>query len=160
MTFYCPPSLKKAFDEFCRVMGVKKSERLRKHMEDDVASVKGSFQREFDLEAKKAERVKWKKIEFTLAKLLQDEVCDKSRKTAYETMIYFAVALGTDAALEKNIEDVLKQLHLYECHNGPNGDAFTSSTLETFIEYVEAVLKRRAIENEIKLHRRQKLKSG
>ena len=103
----------------------------------------------FNYEAKKAERVKWKKLEETLSKLLQNEMLPNHR-TAFEEMFDFAVYLGTDRTLEKNIEKVLEKLKAYDCKDS---DFFNSSTLETFIEYLDAVLARRKIEVELRAYR-------
>jgi hypothetical protein len=109
----------------------------------------------FDFEALKTSRLKWKKTELNLMKLLQDESSENDLN-AYEAMIGFAVELGSDECLEKNIEDVLKQLHNYK-HD--KSDVFSQSTLETFCEYVECVLKRRELECQIRNHRRKQYDS-
>jgi hypothetical protein len=99
----------------------------------------------------KDDRVKWLKTEQKLAKLLEDTICEGNR-SAYEVMLSLAIDLGSDEFLEKGVEDVLAKLPTLK---PSKDDLFTHSMLETFIEYIEAVLKRREIEAEIRKHRHQ-----
>lgn len=152
MTFYCPPSIKKPFKDFCKSIGTTISERLRLHMNNDLAASKdGTIKPEFNYEEKKSQRKTLKKTENEYLKMLTSEILP-NRKTAYETLVGLAVFLGSDATLTKNIEKVLVKLHKYDARTG---DPFSDSTLETFIDYLEVVLERRAIEAELKAHRRQ-----
>jgi hypothetical protein len=152
MTFYCPPSIKKPFKDFCKSIGTTISERLRLHMNNDLAASKdGTIKPEFDFEGKKSERRRLKKTEAELEKMLRNEML-LNHKDAYDTMVALAVFFGTDVTLTRNIEKVLVQLHHYEVGDK---DPFGDSTLETFVDFLETVLKRRAIEAELKVHRRQ-----
>jgi hypothetical protein len=65
-------------------------------------------------------------------------------------MLSFAKTLGTDDCLVLNINDVLEKLKRYKIQ--PN-ESFNDTMLETFIEYTEAILKRRQIEVQIRVFR-------
>ena len=152
MTIYMPQSLKKAEQAICKKIGVSLSNRVRFLVERDIAEHEGvNVQPEFDYEEKKSQRKKLKKLEDDYFKMLVSEVLP-NRKTAFETLVGLAVFLGSDATLTKDIDAVLVKLHHYDAQAG---DPFSDSTLETFICYLEGVLERRAIEAELKAHRRQ-----
>jgi hypothetical protein len=152
MTTYVPRKLKVAEQGICKMYGVSLSNRVRFLLERDVAEHSGvNVKPDFDFEDKKSERIKLKKTEDVLCKMLECENL-ANRKNAYDTMVALAVSLGTDGTLTKNIDDVLVQLNQYEVGDR---DPFNDSTRETFVEYLETVLKRRAIEAELKAHRRQ-----
>jgi hypothetical protein len=152
-TFYCAPDKWKLFQAIAKSLNMNASEFLRKYIDEVIIKYRGGeLKEEFDLETKKAERIKWKRTELNLVKLLEDELI--GRQTAYEVMVRFALGFGADLGLEKNLDKVLVKLQGYDL-NGE--EPFSGSTFETFIEYVEAVLARRKIEAELKQHRRQKL---
>jgi hypothetical protein len=153
MTTYIPQKLKVAEQAVAKKFGVSLSARIRKIMEDDVkVNLGGEVKPDFDYEDKKKVRIALKKREKELEKMLQSEYLERAKRNAYEVLAGFAVSLGTDGTLTKNIDKVLVQLHHYEVQDG---DPFNGSTLETFIDYIEVVLERRAIEAELKEHRCQ-----
>jgi antitoxin component of RelBE/YafQ-DinJ toxin-antitoxin module len=154
MTTYIPEKLKKAEQAICNKLGVSLSSRIRNLMEKDIAEHSGiDLQPEFDYNEKKSQHIKLRKAEDTLYNRLTSEVLPTNHRPAYETLVSFAVSLGTDDGLTRNIEDVLKQLHFYDIQPS---DPFFASTLETFIQYLEVVLERRGVEAELKTHRRKR----
>jgi hypothetical protein len=144
VTFRVPLPLLEAFDN--KHSGVDRAESLRQLMTVDVKQPGATVT--FNYEARKAERIRLKKEESTLAKLLRTEECPDGyrRKDAYEFLILdFGVQCGAGPCLEKNLDKVLEQLKITDC--------FTNSTRESAIDYVEAVLARRRVEAELKVYR-------
>jgi hypothetical protein len=96
------------------------------------------------------QRLKYKKLEDGLSKILMNEfIRDRysgHEKSVYEIMMGFAVSLGTDRTITKDIELVFEKLKNYELKPS---DPFNFSMLESFIEYLDNVLLRRTIEAKI-----------
>ncbi len=152
MTTYVPNSLKLRHQKVCKALGVSQSVRVRKLLEDDcVAFEGGKIQKDFDFEEAKALRWQWRKQEIMRRESLQKELHARG-KTSYDIMMLFAVSLGTDNNLEKDAVLVLNKLKRYDL---VGNESFNNSTLETFIEYFEAVIKRREIEAKIKEERQR-----
>jgi hypothetical protein len=155
-TFYCAPEKWKAYQAVAGSLRIPASALLRTDIDDTIAKYNGGdFRPKFDLVNKTGERLAIKQRELKLLKLLENEVIVnryRLKKPAFEVMQSFAVALGSDETFSKDIEAVLKKLHSYDC---TEKDVFSSSTLETFIEYIEVCIERRKIEDEIRLYRRQ-----
>lgn len=149
MTTYMPNSLKVRHQKVCLFLGVSQSRRVRTLLEADcVAFDGGVVKTDFDFDGAQALRKKYKSSEDQNFKLLQTEILP-NRKTAYETLVGFAKTFGTDDPLVLKIDDVLEQLKL---HNYLGSEPFSDSSLMTFIFYVEAVVARRKVDSEIKLH--------
>jgi hypothetical protein len=151
MTTYIPVGLKTQEQTVAKKYGVSLSARIRKIMEDDIKVNMGEVLPDFDFEDKKSERNRLKETEAKLFKMLESENLP-NRKNAYDTMKAFAMFLGTDDKLVKNIDEVLVQIINYEIKDS---DPFTASVRETFVQYLEAAVERRAIEAELEAHRRQ-----
>lgn len=149
-TFYVPIPLKEAHINLCKRLGYKsQSARIRELIEKDLTEHEGKEVRlEFELEPHRALRDRYKKDEQRYELLLREELLP-NRKSAYEAMIDFAKGFGTDDSLVENIDEVLKQLTVYDCSGS---EPFNDSTLMTFIFYLQAVLKRREVEEKIKQH--------
>ena len=153
VTIRVPKVLLKAFDEKVVPTGSTRAETWRKIMEEKVNASGGKVQGAVNYERLKEQRLKWKRIGDNLYKILSDEkTADRYKflKPVYEVMLTFAKTLGTDDCLVLNINDVLEKLKRYEIK--PN-ESFNDSMLESFIEYVEALLRRRQIEVEIRAFR-------
>jgi predicted DNA-binding protein len=155
MTCYIPKALKERHQQLCKAIGIRsQSERIRKLMEKDLEDYEGKhLEVNFDFEAAKDLRLKWKRTEDQMKKILDNESCAKG-KSAYE---YLCLFFNLDRNLEKDIDKVLARLHQFECSGQ---EPFNGSTVETFIEYLEAVVERRQIEVELKFHRRQSNKAS
>jgi hypothetical protein len=153
VTIRVPKVLLKAFDDKVVPTGSTRAETWRKIMEDKVNAAGGKVQGTVNYERLKEQRLKWKRIGDTLYKILRDETTpDRYRglTPVYEVMLSFAKTLGTDERLVLNINDVLEKLKRYEIK--PN-ESFNDAMLESFIEYIEALLRRRQIEVEIRAFR-------
>jgi hypothetical protein len=153
VTIRVPKVLLKAFDEKVVPTGSTRAETWRKIIEEKVNASGGKVQGTVNYERLKEQRLKWKRIGDSLYKILRDETTvDRYRglTPVYEVMLSFAKTLGTDDCLVLNIKDVLEKLKRYAIK--PN-ESFNDTMLETFIEYVEALLKRRQIEVEIRAFR-------
>lgn len=110
----------------------------------------------FDYELKENTLKRLIKEEAGLEKMLHNEQTDDG-DSAYDELYAFAVSLGSDKGLTKNTEQVLKALHGYD-YTGE--EPFSEKSLELFIQYFETVLKRRALQAELKRHRRDRLKNS
>ena len=153
MTSYIPKALKERHQKWCTLLGVSQSKRVRKLLTEDCDAIEGhKVVPVYDFDEAKDLRLKWKFTEDKMKKLLDAESIGK--RSAYEVMGEFAHRLGPDVDFEKDIEAVKRKLIEYPF---TGRELFSDSTLETFIEYVEAVIERRKVEAEIKLHRRQQL---
>ncbi len=100
------------------------------------------------------QRLKYKKMEDGLFKILISEVTPNhynNPQPVYEIMMCFAVSLGTDRSLNKDISIVFEKLKNYDLKPS---DPFNYSMLETYIEYLEFVLLRRSTEAKITKIRR------
>lgn len=95
------------------------------------------------------ERIKLKKREVTLLKLMQREV--EKGHPVYDSLLNVAERLGTDPYLVKNIDEVLGEIKQYDLTESDN---FNRSDLETFIEYIETIIQRRRVEATITEFRR------
>jgi hypothetical protein len=153
VTIRVPKVLLKAFDEKVVPTGSTRAETWRKIMEEKVNASGGKVQGTVNYERLKEQRLKWKRIGDSLYKILSDEnTVDRYRGVTpvYEVLLSFAKTLGTDDCLVLNINDVLEKLKRYAIK--PN-ESFNDAMLESFIEYVEALLRRRQIEVEIRAFR-------
>ena len=103
----------------------------------------------FSYEDLTAERLKWLKVEDKLYNMLKEEFVSKD-KTALSTLTQFAIMQGTDRAFEKDIDSVLANLKVYRFKGN---EPFNWTILENFIEYLEALLKKRSIEEQIRNYR-------
>ena len=152
VTFRCPSSLLKEFD------GTQigdRAERLRQLMAMSIKQPGAPAQLNGD--AKRARRLRLLKLEDTLSSLLENTILPdnyNNRTNAYEEMFKFAIAHGSDHYLEKNLGKFLDAL------KGKEGiSCFGGRTVETVIEYVEAVLARRKVEVELRISRQNQLKN-
>jgi hypothetical protein len=105
------------------------------------------------------QRLKYKKLEDYLLKILMNNSAPdrfSNTATSYSQLLRFAISLGTDTSLSKDIDVVFDKLKMYE--RKPS-DPFTFSMLESFIEYIECVLLRRSTESKIIKLRRSENKS-
>ena len=153
VTIRVPKVLLKAFDEKVVPTGSTRAETWRKIMEEKVNASGGKVQGTVNYDRLKEQRLKWKRIGDSLEKILRDEnTSDRYRgwTPVYEVMLSFAKTLGTDDCLVLNINDVLKKLKHYTIK--PD-ESFNDTMLESFVEYVEAILRRRQIEVEIRAFR-------
>jgi hypothetical protein len=106
----------------------------------------------FDFQSAKEQRLKLKKTEFQLIKLLNCRLSNGQH--CYEILCNFA---GTNRALTIEPEKALAKIAAHKCSGQ---EPFTSSDVENFVEYLEVVLQRRKIEKELRDYRRQKFKSN
>jgi hypothetical protein len=149
-TFYMAPSDVEVLDAVAAAMGMNRSGLIRYATAPLIEKFKtGEIKKpKFDYDGKNKERLSAKTLEERQLKILTGEVC-KNKQSAYDTLKSFAKSLGTDDSLTKGIDKVLEKLKLYDC---TGKEPFNDSTLMTFIMYLDAVLKRRAIDAEIKSH--------
>ena len=153
VTIRVPKVLLKAFDDKVVPTGSTRAETWRKIMEEKVNASGGKVQGTVNYERLKEQRLKWKRIGDSLLKILRDETTPdryNGLKPVFDVMLSFAKTLGTDDCLVLNINDVLEKLKRYKIQ--PN-ESFNDTMLETFIEYTEAILKRRQIEVQIRVFR-------
>ena len=155
VTVRIPKTLLKAYDDIRSEPS--RAEGIRVLVEKFVAASGGKVvAKTVNYDSLKLERIRLMKFEDTLSKILNDIEVDRGL-TAFRTMKNFAIKLGTDRSLCINIDEVLKKLKSYE---PTKNDRFNASDLESFVEYVEAVLARRKIEAAISKLRRDESKSA
>lgn len=111
----------------------------------------GEVKQRFDFERKKEERLKLKKTELQLIKLLSHRV---NGVQVYEIMCDFA---GIDRGLTDELEKVLAKAIKYKCDGSKD---FSATDWENFIEYIEVVLQRRKVEEELQKYRTQNHKAN
>ncbi len=70
------------------------------------------------------------------------------RREVFEPLVALAVSLGSDECLGKNLPDVYKKLLKYSLSEGET--RFSEDDLESFLELIECVLKRRALLYQLK----------
>jgi len=102
------------------------------------------------------ERLKILKLEDALFKTLSIPC---GRKTAFEALVDFAVRnFHTDRQLCVNIDKALEEL---KCYVPRADDPFSPSSLESFIEFLDYVLRRRKIEAQLtRLRRKEQAKKS
>jgi hypothetical protein len=151
MSIYCPSSLKSDEQKVCKLLGVSLSERTRELFKRDIAEHLGKeSSSDFPYEDKKNELLQLMHIEDKLVKDLQKEELT-NRRSAYEELCAFAVALSGDKTLTKDPEKVLYKLHHYD-HKGT--EPFSKRHLEMFIQRYEILIKVQALQAKIDAHRK------
>ena len=130
------------------------SARVNEFVKGDVIRMQGNgFVPVFNLESKSEELRK------TLEKEKRLEAFLKSEKLEDQTILYeafhdFTRGLGSDEGLMQNLPEIYEKLIDYK----PSKEAewLTLERLEIWLEYLELVLKRRAIRTELFEYRRNK----
>jgi ribosomal protein S13 len=149
MTTYIPDALKKAEQRVCTHLGVNLSQRVRKLFEEDIAKFEGNeLKEEFDLAEKEDERLKWSTREAKLKKILEDTPVN-AKYPALKVLTDFAVRFGTDRTFSKDIDDVMVKLKAYRCSGA---EAFDDGAVFSLIMYIDALVHRRTVEEEIRQH--------
>lgn len=150
VTIRVPKVLLKAIDEKLVQAGSNRAETVREILEVKVHEAGVKVQSPVNFDNLKEQRYKLLKKEEDLCKLLCDvQIRGKYggvRRPAYEILVEFAVTLGTNRELTLNINEVLEKLMCYE--TTPD-DGFNDSLLESFVEFIEIVVKRQQVEAEI-----------
>lgn len=132
------PSDWKMIGEVSKELGFRSiSEFIRKCAFDVIDKYRaGEIKKpELNIEDLQAKSAALKREEIRVRKLLSDK--------AFDNLKAFAVRLGSDGKLEKNIGEVLEKLKYYDC---TGSERFTSSDLVTFIQLLDVVLQRRKAE--------------
>jgi hypothetical protein len=138
----------KKFQYNSKVLGTSANARIDKFIKKSNAEFEGKdYKPEVSLDSLKERRLKLMKQEANYFKLLTSETIEN--RTAYEVLCDFA---RIDTTMEV---DIAKAYERCINHKWSRDDRFTSGQLETFIEYVEAVIERRDIEAKIREHRRR-----
>jgi len=140
-------------DVIAKTLGLSRSELYRQATQPYIDKYEtGEIKKiEFDLEQKKAELLRARQDEQKWRDQLE-KIPFEGRQTGLGVMLAFAKRLGTDDTLTKDIDVVLLKLQTFE----PNGGKIDRALLNVFVFFVEAVLKRRAIDNEITEYYRKK----
>jgi len=148
VNFRVPKRLLKLYDAKCVPPGKNRAEVWRELLEKEIANASGSLDSSTLMEKLKDQRIKEMKREASLKSILEGKIIGPTGKqTVFIRLIELAVQLGSDSNLEKDFDLVVDKLKTYQCK--PN-DQFTENDLETFVEYCEAVQKRRQYTNQIK----------
>lgn len=152
-TFYEAPDRWKLFQEIADSLGFTASELLRQKISEVLQQYsQGELKQKFDLDSKKAERLRLKKNAWNLQKLLDRTL--PNHRSVYETLCAFS---GTDRALKNGLDKALGKMEVYICDGS---EPFTDTHVEDFVGYLETVKKIRTIEAEIKAYRRSKNGGG
>lgn len=147
-TVYISPDVWETLGKIADALNTSISGLFRNSAQDIIEQYTGGKMKpKFDLQSKKAGRLKLMKEEDSLYKLLRRTLPNK--RSVYATLCDFA---DTNQALDKGPEEALAKMQVYICNGS---EPFNDSNVEDFVEYIETVLKRRQIELEIKNHRRQ-----
>lgn len=147
------------FDKFvdnCLLRGLKVSPSVLQLLDAEnqrLAGLNGEeIKPKFDYVSKKEKRLKLKKTEFRLQKLLNFYL--PNHRHCFEVLCNFA---GTDRGFTEQPEKALQKAI---AHRYDGSEPFGPSDLENFIEYLEIVLQRRKLEEELIKYRRQNNKSN
>lgn len=105
----------------------------------------------FDYEAQEDNLSRLMIKEDKLEKILKSNML-VNRRSAYDELCY--LVFGRDKNCSVDDGKVIDFLHSYEYHGD---EVFSEKDLEYFIQYYELLIKRRKLQNKIKLHRRRRL---